>query len=97
EGRPEAANLVNIYAALSGETVEDVLRRFGGQGFGVLKPALADLAVEKLAPLSTQMNELMADQGEIDRVLMNGAERADAIAAPILAQVKEIMGFLPRR
>jgi tryptophanyl-tRNA synthetase len=96
EGRPEARNLVNIYAALAECDVEEVLARFGGQGFGALKPALADLAVEKLAPISRRMRELMAEPDEIDRVLMKGAERADAIAAPILAEVKDIMGFLPR-
>jgi tryptophanyl-tRNA synthetase len=96
EGRPEAINLVNIYAALAEERVEDTLARFGGQGFGALKPALAGLAVEKLAPISQRMRELMAEPDEIDRILTDGAERADAIATPVLREVKDIMGFLPR-
>jgi tryptophanyl-tRNA synthetase len=96
EGRPEAINLVNIYAALAEERVEDTLARFGGQGFGALKPALAELAVEKLAPISQRMRELMAEPDEIDRILTDGAERADAIATPVLREVKDIMGFLPR-
>ncbi|MEM9837966.1 MAG: tryptophan--tRNA ligase [Pseudomonadota bacterium] len=94
EGRPEARNLVGIYAALSGTSAAEVLTEFGGQGFGALKPRLAELAVEKLSPISTEMRRLMDDTTYIDSILTNGVERADTIAAPILAEVKEIMGFL---
>ena len=94
EGRPEARNLVGIYAALSGETTAEVLSRFGGQGFSALKPALADLAVEKLAPVSTEMRRLTADPGHIDAVLRSGAERARALAAPIVREARETVGFL---
>jgi len=93
--RPEARNLVNIFAALSDEAPDTVLGRFEGQGFGAFKPALADLAVSVLAPVTGRMNELMADPDEIDRILRAGAVRADAIAAPIVAEAREIMGMIP--
>jgi tryptophanyl-tRNA synthetase len=95
--RPEADNLVGIYAALSGGTKAQVLSTFGGQGFAAFKPALADLAVERLAPIAGEMRRLTDDPSHIDRVLADGAERAHAIAAPILAQVKDIVGFLRPR
>ncbi len=94
EGRAEARNLVNIYAALADMTPEAVIAAHGGQGFGAFKPALAELAVEKLAPLNAEMRRLMQDVAEIDRVLGEGAARADAIAAPILAQTYEIVGMI---
>lgn len=95
--RPEARNLVNIFAALSGQSVAEVMAERGGQQFGTFKPALADLAVEVLAPLSAEMGRLMQDQGEIDRILADGAEKANAIAAPILARTYEIVGMVGRR
>jgi tryptophanyl-tRNA synthetase len=96
-GRPEADNLVGIYAALSGQTKAQVLGAFGGQGFGSFKPALAEMVVERLGPVSEAMRRLMADPAEIDRVLAGGAERARAIAAPILAETRRIVGFWPGR
>lgn len=95
--RPEAKNLVNIYAALAGTTPEAVLAEFGGQGFGTFKPRLADLAVATLAPISARMAELAADPARIDRILGEGAERAEAIARPILEQVYEIVGMVRSR
>jgi tryptophanyl-tRNA synthetase len=95
--RPEARNLVNIYAALSGHTVDQVIRDFAGAQFGTFKPALADLAVASLSPITTEMNRLMADPGEIDRILGDGADRADAIAQPILDQVYDITGMIRSR
>lgn len=92
--RPEASNLVGIYAALSGQTSADVLQEFGGRGFGDFKPALADLAIEKLAPISDEMRKLMADPGHIDAILADGAERAQALADPILREVHEIVGLI---
>ena len=92
--RPEAANLVGIFAALSGQTSSEVLKDFGGRGFGVFKPALADLAIEKLAPISGEMRRLLGDPGYIDAVLADGAERARAIADPILAEITEIVGLV---
>jgi tryptophanyl-tRNA synthetase len=97
EGRPEARNLVNIYAALAGTSPEAVLADFAGQGFGSFKPRLADLAVATLAPISTRMAELAADPAEIDRILGEGADRAEAIARPILDQVYEITGMVRSR
>ena len=95
--RPEARNLVNIYAALADMTVEQVLAECGGQQFGTFKPLLADLAVAKLSPISTEMARLMQDTAEIDRILGRGAERAQAIAAPILAKTYDIVGMVRSR
>jgi|TARA_R100000935_G_scaffold8418_5_gene17740 tryptophanyl-tRNA synthetase len=92
--RPEARNLVDIYAALSDTTSEAVIGEYAGAGWGRFKPALADLAVDKLAPISNEMTRLMDDPAEIDRILANGAERARAIAAPILARTYDIVGLL---
>ncbi|MCC5955494.1 MAG: tryptophan--tRNA ligase [Natronohydrobacter sp.] len=95
--RPEARNLVNIYAALADMTPEAVLAEHGGQGFGAFKPALADLAVAKLSPLNAEMRRLMQDVDEIDRILGEGADRANAIAQPILEQTLEIVGMIRSR
>jgi tryptophanyl-tRNA synthetase len=95
EGRPEADNLVGIYAALSGLTKAEVLTQFSGKGFGDFKPALADLVIDKLSPVSDRMRRLMEDPGEIDRVLGAGAERARTLAAPVIAETKRLVGFLP--
>ena len=95
--RPEARNLVNIYAALAGHTVDQVIGDFAGAQFGTFKPALADLAVAKLSPITTEMNRLMADPAEIDRILGDGADRADALARPILEQVYDITGMIRSR
>jgi len=94
KGRAEARNLVDIYAALSDTTPEAVIADHAGAGWGAFKPALADLAVEKLAPISDEMRRLMDDPAEIDRVLAQGADRARAIADPILAKTSEIVGLL---
>jgi tryptophanyl-tRNA synthetase len=94
QARPEAANLVGIYAALAGSTSEEVLREFAGQGFGAFKPRLADLAVEKLGPVSEKMRGYMADPAEIDRILKAGAQRAREVAAPTVAEAKRLVGFL---
>jgi tryptophanyl-tRNA synthetase len=94
EGRPEASNLVGIYAALSGTTSADVIQEFGGRGFGDFKPALADLAIDKLAPISDEMRKLMADPAHIDAILADGAVRARAITDPILRDINEIVGLI---
>ncbi|QFT98343.1 Tryptophan--tRNA ligase [Roseovarius sp. THAF8] len=94
EDRPEARNLVNIYAALNDQSVDQVMRDVGGQQFGTFKPALADLAVAKLAPISDEMARLMQDTAEIDRILSDGAGKAREIAAPILKRTKEIVGMV---
>ena len=97
ENRPEAQNLVGIYAALADSDVDTVLREFGGRGFGEFKPALADLAVARLSPMGQEMRRLLANPGDIDAILEDGARRAEAIAAPIIEQVNEIVGFLGPR
>ena len=91
--RPEADNLVGIYGALAEMTKAQVLAEYGGKGFGTFKPALADLAVAKLGTVSDAMRRLMADPAEIDRVLRAGAEKAREVAAPTIAEVKDIVGF----
>jgi tryptophanyl-tRNA synthetase len=91
--RPEVNNLVGIYAAFTETTKEAVVNEFAGQGFGIFKPRLADLVVERLGPITKRMNEFMADPTELDAILRNGAARAHAIAAPILAETKDIVGF----
>ena len=94
KGRPEAANLVGIYMALAETDINSVLGQFGGQGFGVFKPALAELAIETLAPIQTEFRRLMNDPGSLDSLLGSGADRARALADPIIAEVKEIVGFI---
>ncbi len=94
EGRPEARNLVNIYAALSDQTVEQVLADVGGKQFSEFKPMLSELAVAKMTPISTEMARLMQHQDEIDAILRRGSERAREIASPILAKTYEIVGMV---
>jgi len=91
--RPEADNLVGIFAALDGRTKAQVLAEYAGKGFGAFKPALAELAVEKLAPVGMRMRALLADPAEIDRILAKGAERARDVAAPTVAEVRKLVGF----
>jgi len=94
ESRPEADNLVGIYAALSGKTKSGVLKEHDGAQFSTFKRALAELAVSRLGPVNAEMKRLLADPAEIDRLLADGAARARAIAAPIVAQAKDVVGFL---
>jgi tryptophanyl-tRNA synthetase len=94
EKRPEASNLLGIYAALSGKAKRDVLGEFEGAQFSTFKGELADLTVSVIGPIRDRMAKLRTDKAEIDRVLSAGAERAGAIAAPILAETKKAAGFL---
>jgi tryptophanyl-tRNA synthetase len=94
EGRPEADNLLGIYAALADISLEQAIATFAGRQFSAFKTELADLAVAQLAPIAGEMRRLMADPGEVDRVLRMGAERARVIAEPILREVYDIVGFL---
>jgi len=94
--RPEAKNLVGIYAALNDTTTEAVISEYGGAQWGRFKPALADLAVAKLEPISLEMSRLMQDTAEIDRILAKGADKANAIAQPILDKTYDIVGFVRR-
>lgn len=93
-GRAEADNLVGIYAALSDQTKAQVIAQFGGQGWGVFKPALAELAVAQLAPMADEMRRLIADTTTIDAILRDGAERASVIAEATMKQVRAIVGFI---
>ena len=98
EGRAEARNLVGIYAALSGTDPAGVLREFGGKGFGAYKEALAALVVDKLAPIAAETRRWLANPDAIDARLAEGAEKAAAIADPIVAEAERLVGFLkPRR
>jgi tryptophanyl-tRNA synthetase len=92
-GRPEALNLVTIYAAVADESAEAVLARFAGQGFGVFKPALGELLVETLRPISERFVALKADTAAIDAALVKGAEKASALAAPTLASAYAVLGL----
>ena len=94
EGRSEAENLISIYAALGDQNVSDALSDVGGKQFSEFKPMLVERAVEKLAPISQEMMRLMQDTSEIDRVLAKGANKARAIAAPVLKETYEIVGIL---
>jgi tryptophanyl-tRNA synthetase len=93
DGRPEAKNLVGIYAEVTGTSIEQVLGRFAGQGFGMFKPALADALIAKLAPLRARLEQFRADPAELDRILASGAERATALGAPILAEAYRAVGL----
>jgi tryptophanyl-tRNA synthetase len=94
EGRPEAENLINIFAALADAPRDAVIARFAGQTFSVFKNDLAELAVAKLSPIAAEMRRLLADPVEIDRILRSGAEKARAIAEPIMLETKKLVGFL---
>jgi len=91
--RPEADNLLTIFASLSNRTRADVLKEYAGSGWGKFKPALAELAVEKLSPITQKMRELLKDPVEIDRILIRGAEHANALTQKHLREIKEIVGL----
>ncbi|CCA94094.1 tryptophan--tRNA ligase [Novosphingobium sp. PP1Y] len=94
EGRAEAANLVGIYAVMTGSTVDGVLADFGGEGFGKFKPALGELLVEKLAPINARFVELRQDRGALDAILHKGAEKARALAVPTLDATYKALGLV---
>jgi tryptophanyl-tRNA synthetase len=91
--RPEADNLVGIFAALAERTKQDVLGQFAGKGFGAFKPALVEVAVETLGPVTRRMNDYLTDPHEIDSILATGAARARAIARPTVDEVRKLVGF----
>jgi tryptophanyl-tRNA synthetase len=93
-GRAEAANLVGVYAALAGKSEDAVLAEFGGKGFGVFKPALADLLVAKIGPIGEELRRLEGDPDYLRSVLLKGAEHAAKVADPVVREVKEIVGFV---
>ena len=94
EGRPEAKNLINIFAALSNRTGEEVCREYGGQGFAGFKKDLAELSVSVLGPITEEMNRLCEEKTYIDQILKEGSEKARVLSAPILKDVHNIVGFL---
>jgi tryptophanyl-tRNA synthetase len=94
DGRPEAANLMGLYAALADETIDDVCARYGGEMFSTFKQDLADKAVSVLGPIQDEMRRLMDDPSQVDAVLRDGAERARALARPILGKIHDVIGFL---
>jgi tryptophanyl-tRNA synthetase len=94
EGRPEAENLVGIYAALAGKTRAAVLQEFGGSQFSTFKKTLAELCTSRLAPITKEARRLAQEPAEIDRILADGAERARKIAGPVMDEVKDVLGFV---
>jgi tryptophanyl-tRNA synthetase len=94
QGRPEAENLLSIYAALSDRTLENVIAEFAGQPFSGFKQALADLTIARIGPITAKMRSLLADPAEIDRILKDGGQKARAIAAPVMEEVKHKVGFI---
>ncbi len=94
EGRPEARNLLGIYAALADVTMDAAIAEFSGQQFSALKGRLSDVAVASLAPIQEEYRRLLADKSQVDAVLADGAERATALAEPVLREVHDVIGFL---
>jgi tryptophanyl-tRNA synthetase len=94
DGRPEALNLVSIYAALAGQSVDAVLAGHGGQGFGAFKPALGELMVEVLGPIAGRFNELRRDREALDAILVRGASKARERAAPTLSAAYNALGLV---
>ena len=94
DGRPEAANLLGIYAALAEQELAQTINQFAGQQFSALKESLAELAIAKIAPIGDEMRRLNDDPGAVDAVLADGAARARAIAEPVMAEVRKLVGFL---
>jgi tryptophanyl-tRNA synthetase len=92
-GRAEVENLVGIFAAVTERSVEDVLGEFGGKGFGIFKPALAETLAAKLSPIAAEMRRLNTDTAALDAILKDGAEKARAIAAPNMAEVRDVVGL----
>jgi tryptophanyl-tRNA synthetase len=97
EARPEARNLVGILAAITGVTPAEVLRDHAGKGFGAFKEVLTEALVTHLSPIQAEMTRLLADPAAVDAALRKGADRAAAIADPIVTKAEELVGFLPRR
>jgi tryptophanyl-tRNA synthetase len=93
-GRPEAANLLDIWAALSDGSRDAALARFGGRQFSEFKKDLTELAVAVLGPINQEMKRYLSDPAEIDAILKIGAQRARALSAPVLAEVENVVGFL---
>ena len=93
EGRPEAENLLTIYSAMSGQSFEETVAEFAGKQFSDLKPQLADLLIERLAPIQAKLADLMADKAQIETILKDGTEKANALSSPIRDEIYKIVGF----
>jgi len=96
ENRPEVENLVGIYAALAETSADEILREWEGKGFGAFKPALAEIASQKLSPIADEMRKLLKDASGMDAILADGAARAHAISEPVMSEVRRIVGLWPR-
>ena len=94
EKRPEAENLISIFASLQDTSIESVIKDYAGKEFSTFKKDLADLSVSKLEPITSEMNKLMSDVSYIDSILKQGQDNAIAVAEPVLQKTKEIIGFL---
>ncbi len=94
EERPEARNLVGIYAALTNESENKVLSEFSGKGFGKFKPLLSECLINTISPIRNEMNRILSDKAELERILLDGSEKAASISEPILAKCKEVIGFV---
>ena len=94
EKRPEAENLISIFASLQDTSIESVIKDYAGKEFSTFKKDLADLSVSKLEPITSEMNKLMSDVSYIDSILKQGQDNAIAVAEPVLKKTKEIIGFL---
>ena len=94
EERPEARNLVGIYASLTNQSVNEVLLEFSGEGFGKFKPQLTECLINAISPIRNEMNRILSDKVELNRILADGAEKAASIADPILANCKRVIGFV---
>jgi tryptophanyl-tRNA synthetase len=92
--RPEAANLINIYAALSDQTASQVCKAFAGSSFSSFKNDLTDLLIAKILPIGQEMQRLLKDKGELDQILSRGALRASALAETHMKEVREVVGLL---
>ena len=91
--RPEAANLLGIYSSLSDQTLSNTINEFSGKNFSEFKKKLASLIIDKISPISFEINKLLKDEMFIDKVLKDGAEKADAIASKKIENLKKIVGF----
>ena len=91
--RPEVENLLGIYSSLSKQSLKDSINNFSGKNFSDFKEKLADLVVEKISPISMEINRLQKDNNYIDSILKEGGEKADTIASKKVEEIKKIIGF----
>jgi tryptophanyl-tRNA synthetase len=97
EAKPGITNLLRIYAALTGSSLDELERRYAGTGYGAFKKDLAEVVIDALAPIRERTEKLLADEAELDRLLADGADRAREVASRTMALVRDRVGFLPAR